>query len=130
MRVEAYVLIFTGAFFGVVAIVYGLLSSEWSGTAMLLGTMLLGFFPGSYYFWWSARMKPRPEDDPLATHEESAGVVAVFPASSIWPFFIGLGATLVCLALVFGIWTASVGLTLGGIALVGVIRESRRGGLV
>lgn len=130
MRHEAFVLLFVGAFFGIVAIVYWTLSNETSGTAMLIGTMMLGFFPGFYYFWWSRRMKPRAEDNPNATREDGAGIVAVFPSSSVWPFVLGLAATLVALALVFGIWTAAVGFVLGGGALLGVIRESRRGGLV
>jgi hypothetical protein len=144
MKVEAKVLLFIGAFFGVVGLAYGILTYHWgipngstktgweaSGTLMLFGTMLLGFFPGCYYYWWSRRMKkPRPEDDPNATHEESAGVVEVFPSSSIWPFFIGLAALCVALSLVFGIWTAVVGFPLAVIALFGVIRESRRGGTI
>jgi hypothetical protein len=135
MKVEARVLLAIGAFFGVVAIIYWIATlkapSGWeaSGTAMLFGTMMLGFFPGTYYHWWSKRMKPRPADDPEATHEASAGVVAVFPSSSIWPFFLGLAALLVCLGLVFGLWTATVGGPLAVIAVTGVVRESRRGGV-
>jgi hypothetical protein len=97
---------------------------------MLLGTFLLGSVPGFYYFWWSRRMTPRASDNPEATTEDGAGVVGSFPGSSIWPFVLGLGATFVALALVFGVWTLGVGLFLAVSALVGVIFESRRGGLV
>jgi hypothetical protein len=130
MKVEAYVLLFIGAFFGVVCAFYFFLSHETSGTAMLLGTMMLGFFPGGYYFWWSRRMKPRPEDDPNAQRADGAGVVAAFPSSSVWPFVLGLGASCVALALVFGFWTAPIGFVLATAAVLGVIRESRRGGVV
>jgi Cytochrome c oxidase subunit IV len=130
MKVEAYVLLFVGAFFGCVCLAYWLLSNETSGTAMLAGTMMLGFFPGTYYFWWSRRMKPRPEDDPQATRSDGAGIVAAFPSTSIWPFVLGLGATCVALSLVFGFWTAPIGFTLGVATLLGVVRESRRGGTV
>lgn len=130
MRAEAYVLLFVGCFFGCVALAYWLLSYEDAGTMMLLGTFLLGCVPGGYYLWWSRRMPKRPSDDPRATLEDGAGVVGAFPSSSIWPFVLGLAATFTALALVFGVWTLGVGLFLAVSALVGVVYESRRGGLV
>jgi hypothetical protein len=75
-------------------------------------------------------MRPRPSDDPEASLEDGAGVVGAFPGSSVWPFVLGVGATFVALAFVFGAWTLGVGLFLAVAALVGVIYESRRGGLV
>ncbi|MGD0082858.1 MAG: cytochrome c oxidase subunit 4 [Acidimicrobiales bacterium] len=130
MKVEAYVLLAIGVFFGIVCALYWFLSYETSGTLMLLGTMLLGLCPGSYYFWWSRRMKPRPEDNPNAERADGAGVVATFPSSSIWPFVLGVGAASIALSLVIGFWTASVGFVLAGAAVLGVVRESRRGGAV
>lgn len=130
MKVEAFTLLAIGVFMGIVCGIYWFLSYETSGTMMLLGATLLGFVPGAYYFWWSRRMKPRPEDDASATQADGAGVVAAFPSTSIWPFVIGLGAAAIALSLVFGIWTASIGFALGFAALLGVIRESRRGGAI
>ncbi|HET9092726.1 MAG TPA: cytochrome c oxidase subunit 4 [Acidimicrobiales bacterium] len=130
MKAEGLVLLVIGAFFAVVALVYWFWSGETSGTAMLTGAFLLGLLPGSYYFWWSRRMRPRPEDDPHAEREEGAGVVGAFPSSSIWPFVLGLSAASVGLALVFGFWTAIVGFVVAVAAVIGVIRESRRGGVV
>ncbi|MGO9584291.1 MAG: cytochrome c oxidase subunit 4 [Acidimicrobiales bacterium] len=130
MKVEAYVLLFVGIFFGLVGLVYWLWSHEDAGSVMLLGSFLLGCVPGLYYLWWSRRMPRRAEDDPDASLEDGAGVVGAFPGSSIWPFVLGLGATFVAAALVFGAWTLGVGLFLAVSALVGVIHESRRGGLV
>lgn len=130
MKTEAHVLLFIGVFFAVVAAIYWVWSYETSGTAMLIGSTLLGLVPGAYYLWWSRRMKPRPEDLPDATMEDGAGVVGTFPSSSIWPFVLGLAASLVGLALVFGFWTAVVGFVLAISAVVGVILESRRGGYV
>lgn len=130
MKVEAYVLLFIGIFFGLVCAAYWFLSYETSGTLMLLGAMLLGLVPGGYYFWWSRRMKPRPEDNPQATRADGAGIVAAFPSTSVWPFVIGLAAASIGLALVFGLWTAAIGFALAIAALLGVVRESRRGGTV
>jgi hypothetical protein len=130
VKTEAYVLLFIGSFFACVCAMYWYLSGETSGTLMLLGTALLGFFPGGYYYWWSRRMKPRAEDDSHADRAAGAGVVGAFPSSSVWPFVLGVGASSVALSLVFGFWTATIGFVLAGAAVLGVIRESRRGGLV
>jgi uncharacterized iron-regulated membrane protein len=130
MRTEAFVLLFIGAFFAVMCGIYWFWSYETSGTMMLLGTCLLGAFPGGYYLWWSRRMKQRPEDSPTATREDGAGIVGAFPSSSVWPFVLGISAASIGLALVFGAWTAIIGFVLAGAAVLGVIRESRRGGLV
>ena len=130
MRIEAIFLLFIGVFCAIVAIVYGLTSYEWSGTAMLTGAFLLGLFPGGYYFWWSRRMDPRAEDDPAGTLEQGAGVIGAFPSSSIWPFVFGLGAAMIGLALVFGFWTALFGFSLVLSAVIGIVVESRRGGVI
>jgi hypothetical protein len=130
MKVEAILLLVIAVFFGIVATIYGFWSKELSGTAMLIGTCLLGLLPGSYYYWWSRRMTPRPEDDPHAEREGGAGVIGAFPSSSIWPFVMGMSAALVGLSLVFGFWTAIVGFAAATVAVLGIIRESRRGGVV
>ncbi len=52
---------------------------ENAGSVMMFCGMLLCFVPGSYYYFWSRRMKARPEDDPTATQASGAGVVGAFP---------------------------------------------------
>jgi hypothetical protein len=135
MKVEAYFLLFLAAFGAVIAFIFWAvgLSNVYrtmtgGGTIMLVAVGLLGLLPGLYYLWWSKRMTPRAEDDELATPSSGAGVVGVFPSSSIWPFVLGFGVAFVALALVFGFWTAIFGFFLVIAALVGVIIESRRGG--
>ena len=130
MKIEARFLLFLAGFGAVIALIYWFASYEDAGTTMLVATSLLGLLPGSYYLWWSRRMTPRPEDDAEARPEDGAGVVGAFPGSSIWPFVLGLGAAMVGLSLVFGFWTAIFGFTLGISAVIGVIVESRRGGMV
>lgn len=130
MRVEGLFLLFIAAFCAIVAIVYWLFSYDESGTIMLIGSCLLGLLPGGYYFWWSRRMRPRAEDDPGATLEQGAGVIGAFPSSSVWPFVFGLGAAMIAIAFVFGLWTGLFGASLVFSAVVGIIVESRRGGVV
>jgi hypothetical protein len=130
VRVEAILLLFLGVFFGIVGIVYWFWSYEQAGTAMLVGTSLLGFLPGGYYFFWHRRMGQRVEDRDDASIAEGAGDINSFPSTSIWPFVLGMGAFLTLLSLVFGIWLIFPGISLILTALVGVTAESRRGGHV
>ncbi len=129
MRIEALFLLFLGAFFGLVGLVYWFWSYEDGGGVMLLGATLLGFLPGSYYFFWHRRMGNRLEDRD-AEIAEGAGEIDSFPSSSIWPFVMGMGAFATVLGLVFGIWLLFLGIPLILTALTGVTAESRRGGHV
>jgi hypothetical protein len=129
MRIEALFLLFLGAFFGLVGLVYWFWSYEDGGGVMLLGATLLGFLPGSYYLFWHRRMGKRLEDRD-AEIAEGAGEIDSFPSSSIWPFVMGMGAFTTVLGLVFGIWFLFLGIPLILTALTGVTAESRRGGHV
>ena len=130
MRVEAKILIGLGIFFGAMVAVYWNWGHENAGSVMMFAGMLLCFLPGSYYYWWSRRMKARPEDNPNATQAEGAGVVGSFPGTSIWPFTMGMAAFFVVLSLVFGIWLLVPGLALAVWAVLGGTAEGRRGGHV
>ena len=130
MRVEAKLLLGLGVFFGLMCAVYWNWSLENAGGVMMFAGMLLGFLPGGYFWWWSRRMKARPEDDPQATPAQGAGVVGAFPGTSIWPFTLGMGAFFSVLALVFGIWFLVPGLGLVFWAVIGGTSEGRRGGHV
>jgi len=130
VRIEALLLIGIAVFFGIIGAVYWFWAYEQGGTMMLVGTTLLGLLPGAYYFWWSRRMVPRPEDRNDASIEDGSGVIGSFPNSSIWPFVLGMGLFLVVLAAVFGLWLLAPGFALVLSAAIGVTVESRRGGTV
>jgi multisubunit Na+/H+ antiporter MnhG subunit len=130
MRTEARLLIGVAIFFAITGVGYWFWSYEQSGTAMLVGAVLLGMVPGSYYLWWSHRMKPRPEDRSDASVKEGAGVVGAFPGSSIWPFVMGMGLFSLVLAAVFGLWLLAPAFAAVFAEAIGYTRESRRGGAV
>jgi len=130
MRVSAVFLAGTGIFFAIIGIVYWFTSYEDAGFLMLLGSALLGLLPGSYYLWWSYKMKPQFNDDPEGEIAEGAGTIASFPGSSIWPFLLGMGAMFAVLTFVFGLWLAPIAAALIISAAIGVTVESRRGGAV
>jgi hypothetical protein len=144
MKISAVFLIFLGAFFGLIGLVYWFWSYEDGGSVMLLGATLLGFLPGLYYYFWHRRFHghkyffigkidevgDRPDDREDAEMADGAGTIDSFPGSSIWPFVMGMGAFGTVLALVFGSWLAFIGVPLILTALIGVTAESRRGGTV
>jgi multisubunit Na+/H+ antiporter MnhG subunit len=130
MKIEARFLVGVAIFFAIVAVGYWFWSSEQSGTAMLAGSFLLGLVPGSYYLWWSRRMKPRPEDRDDATLADGAGVIGTFPGSTIWPFVMGMGLFFAALSAVFGFWLLAPGFAAVFLAAIGYTVESRRGGRV
>jgi uncharacterized membrane protein len=130
VRISAVFLAGTGIFFAVIGVVYWFTSYEDAGFLMLMGSALLGLLPGSYYLWWSYKMKPRLDDDPEGSIAEGAGAVDSFPGSSIWPFILGMGAMFAVLTFVFGLWMAPLAAALIVSAAIGVTVESRRGGAV
>ena len=70
---------------------------------------------------------PRAEDRPDATMEEGEGEIAFFPANSMWPVAMGLGAVGLALGLAFGKWCWVIGgvLMLGALIGFTVEAESR-----
>ena len=127
MKAEAKLLLFLGLSFLIIGIIYWLWSGENAGGMMLIASAGLGFLPGSYYLWWSNRMRERASDRSNATIADGAGVVETFPGSSIWPFTLGMGAFCLGLALAFGNWFALPAAGLVVWALLGAVVESRRG---
>ncbi len=131
MRVNGLFLGGIGVFFGIIGIVYWFTSYEDAGFLMLMGSMLLGLLPGGYYFWWSRHTRKALDgDEPDATMDEGAGVIESFPASSIWPFLLGMAALFAALTFAFGLWMAPIAAALGVSAVIGATVESRRGGTV
>jgi Cytochrome c oxidase subunit IV len=130
VKVIAVFLIGIGVFFGIIGTIYWFTAYEDAGFLMLIGTTGLGLLPGLYYLWWTYHMKVRPDDDPEAKVEDGAGSVDSFPASSIWPFIMGMGATMLVLTFVFGLWLAPIAGSLLLSALIGATVESRRGGTI
>jgi hypothetical protein len=106
MKIEWKILIGASVFLIITSIVYWRMSNEDAGSVMLLAGFaaygLLGVF---LLMQWKRRHNiPRPEDDPDGTYEEAAGEIGFFPAASIWPAGIGLGAIFVGVALIYGNW--------------------------
>ena len=129
MKIEARIFLLLTLFCWVAAAVYAFWSgntgdhrTEWAGfTALLLSGGLLGI-TGSFFWFVSRRIDPRPEDRSDAEIAEAAGELGFFSPGSYWPVGIAAAATLTGLALAFvQMWL----LIIGSIAIIAAV-----GGLV
>jgi len=124
MKVEARVFLAIAAFLWVIAILYGIWTDKADGhvepaglAALILSGGLLGI-AGSFFWFVSRRIDPRPEDRPEAEIAEGAGELGFFSPGSYWPFGLALAATIIGTGLAFmQIWLALVGV----IGLLGAI---------
>jgi Ca2+/Na+ antiporter len=119
MKAEYRLAFGTALFLVIITVVYFVWSGEYTGTVMLaFGGAAYALLFG-YLFLQAQRRHhlPRVEDRPDASQEEGAGEIGYFPAASIWPVGMGLGAVLLAVGLVYGVWYW----IFGGILLVGAI---------
>ena len=121
MKVEARVFLLIAVFLWVVAVVYGFWTNATQGNvevaglaALILSGGLLGI-AGSFFWFVSRRIDPRPEDRKDAEIAEAAGDLGFFSPGSYWPFGLALAATVAGAALAFmQIWLLFV-------ALIGIL---------
>jgi hypothetical protein len=110
MRVEARLFgLFCGLFFAF-AIAYGIWTWVADDKVEVVGTtalVLSGGFAliiGSYFWFVSRRIDPRPEDRLDAEIAEGAGELGFFSPGSYWPLTIAAAALLAALGLAFTEW--------------------------
>lgn len=106
MKTETKVLLFGAVFLGVIAVIYWFTSYEDSGTVMLaLGATAYAMLCG--YAWLQVRRLDRGPGRPEDREDgEVVGEVEVgyFPAASVWPAALAMGAVQAALGLVYGVW--------------------------
>lgn len=128
MRIEVRVVLFGLVFIGIMAAVYWFTSYEDAGTTMLvLGAGMYAILTG-YLYLQSRRLRkgpPRPEDDDDPPAARGDVPVGYFPAASVWPAALGLGAVSLALGLVFGIWFFVIAAILVIGAIVGYTVEAQ-----
>ena len=76
---------------------------------------MLGGYCGLVHY--KRKKIPRAEDNDEATQADGAGEVGFFPAASMWPAGIGVGAVFFGVAMIYGSWYWLI----GGILLFGAI---------
>jgi hypothetical protein len=127
VKVESSIFVALAAFVSVITPVYWLLARDPAGTAALILTFFLVLMIGGYLALIARRLDPRPEDKIRGEIAEGAGELGFFPPQSIWPLYVALTFTLVCLGPVFGWWLTILGFGFGAISLTGLLYEFYRG---
>jgi Cytochrome c oxidase subunit IV len=136
MRVEARIFLGIALFLWVASAVYAIWTGAQSGhgveTAGLAALILSGgllAISGSFFWFVSRRIDPRPEDRNDAEIAEGAGELGFFSPGSYWPLGIGLAATLTGVGLaLYQLWLALVGAVLILFFVGGLLFEYYIGG--
>ena len=111
-----------GGFLFLTGVTYWFLSYEVAGTILLLLAGVLGFVIGGWlWFEYRRRIKPDGPVTPTVPAED----VEWLPHSSIWPFWIGLGAAFAAGGLAMSLWLMVPGVFVLLIGVVGWARQSR-----
>jgi uncharacterized membrane protein HdeD (DUF308 family) len=121
MRVEALLFAGTCVFFAIVATVYGLLSRDPAGTAVLAVSGAMALVISFYFGYRSHRFGPRPQDRHDADIADGAGPVAFFSPRSHAPLGVALAASILALGIVFGLWLTLLGAAMLAASLLGLV---------
>jgi hypothetical protein len=136
VKIEARIFLVVAGFCWVAAGVYAFWSGhggngriEWAGfIALLLSGGLLGI-SGSFFWFVSRRIDPRPEDRSDAELAEAAGELGFFSPGIYWPIGIAAAATFAAVGLAFvQIWLVIIAVIGILIAVAGLLFEYYIGG--
>jgi CDP-diglyceride synthetase len=127
MKVEAWIFVICSVFLIVVTPAYWLIAGDWTGTSALTMTFLLTTLIAFYLYFHARRMEPRPEDRKDGEIADGAGELGFFPPYSWWPLWCAMCLAAIALGVAIGWWLFIIGLTLGAVALSGLIFEYYRG---
>lgn len=116
MKIEARIFLAVALFCWAAATMYGIWTRqadghiEWAGfAALILSGGLLGI-SGSFFWFVSRRIDPRPEDRSDGEIAEAAGELGFFSPGSYWPVGIAGAATVTALGFAFvQVWLIIVG---------------------
>lgn len=121
MRTESRLFAGVALFFAVTAAGYWWRSREPAGTAALgiafLMAALVAFFLHVQY----RRRGLRAQDRPDAEIIDTAGPLEFFSPHSPWPIVVALGAVLLALGVVFGLWLVLLGFGVLGLGVFGMV---------
>ncbi|MFC5720991.1 cytochrome c oxidase subunit 4 [Streptomyces gamaensis] len=118
MKTEAHLFAGVAAFFLVSDAAYIWWSREPAGGAALTVAFLMASVIAFFCTVTYRRKGRRPEDLRDARIHQRAGVVDFFPPHSGYPPLTAVGATLLMLGIVYGLWLFIIG---AGIAMTGIL---------
>jgi hypothetical protein len=123
MKASARLFLFLTAFDIAAAVLYAAVGGEQAGLTMLWLAAGLHGIIGGYLFLLSRRYAAAPEDRLDAEVADGAGTLGFFSPGSVWPFAVGLSATLMLVGMVYTPLTALAGGVLLATSVVGMVSE-------
>jgi drug/metabolite transporter (DMT)-like permease len=127
MKVEGWLFLGCGIFFGVTDIVYWYLSKDPTGTTALALAVGLAVLTGFYVLFTGRRLPERPEDNPKGEIEQGTGEIGFFSPHSWWPLFLAFACAVAAAGLAIGWWLFLMGLLFVVFASIGFVFEYYRG---
>ncbi len=127
MKVEGWLFLGCGIFFGATDIVYWYLSKEPTGTTALGFAVFFAVLAGFNVLFTGRRLPKRPEDDPNGEIAEVTGEHGFFSPHSWWPLFLGLASATAALGFAVGWWLFLIGMLFTVFASIGFVFEYYRG---
>ncbi|MFH8977019.1 cytochrome c oxidase subunit 4 [Streptomyces sp. NPDC017890] len=121
MRTEARLFTGVAAFFAVTAAGYGWFSHEPAGTAALTVAFLMASLVAFFLRVQYRKRGPRAQDRGDAEVLDTAGPLGFFPPHSPWPITAALGAVVLGLGIVYGLWLALIGFGVLALAVFGLV---------
>src|ERR1700727_2393400 len=109
MKVEGWLFLGCGIFFGAADIVYWYLSKDPTGTTALALAVRLAVLTGFYVLFTGRRLPERPEDNPQGEIAQGTGEIGFFSPHSWWPLFVGLAGALTAVGVAIGWWLGLIG---------------------
>jgi hypothetical protein len=127
VKVEGWLFLGCGVFFGGADIVYWYVSHDPTGTTALALAVCLAILVGFYSLFTGRRLPMRPEDNPEGEIAEGTGEIGFFSPHSWWPLWLGLAAAVAALGFAIGWWLFLIGMVLVVMAAIGFVFEYYRG---
>lgn len=129
MKTESKVFFVPGAFFLLVAIVYGFLTDfkELVGFPAMLLSAGLAFMIAFYFRMLEKRHGDRPEDLEDGVIADQSGDQGLYAPWSWWPLVLAFGSALAFVALAVGWWVMVPATIVGTIGLIGWVFEFSTG---
>ena len=127
MKVEGWLFIGCGIFFGGADIIYWYTSYDPTGTAALALAVGLALLIGFYLLFTGRRLPLRPEDDYDGQIAQGTGELGFFSPHSWWPLWVALASAVFVVGFAVGWWLVLMGVVFIFIAAIGFVFEYYRG---
>jgi hypothetical protein len=127
MKVEGWLFLGCGIFFGGADIVYWYVSKEPTGTTALALAVGLALLVGFYMLFTGRRLPVRPEDNPEGEIAEGTGEIGFFSPHSWWPLWLGLSGAIMFAGMAIGWGLFLIGALLVFLSAIGFVFEYYRG---